>query len=133
MAKNTYELTYIVNGVLNDNQIRDVVQRVRRFIEEHGGEIVHADEWGTRRLAYPIKKKRNGYYVNMYIRAEGELITRLERALEIADEVLRYLTLKLDAKMLRFFEAEQAGELKRRTEEKAARAARSDDDDEDDD
>src|SRR5690606_22508245 len=101
---NTYELTYIVNAVLSDQQIKEVVARVTRNIQENGGEIIEVDEWGTRRLAYPIRKKRNGYYVNVYFRAPGEAIARLEPLLEIDDDILRYLTLRYDAKMLRYYE-----------------------------
>ncbi|WP_457654123.1 30S ribosomal protein S6 [Rhodocaloribacter sp.] len=102
--KNTYEFTYILNGALSDDQIKQLVKRIHKYIREHGGEILEVDEWGTRRLAYPINKKRNGYYVNLYFRGPGELVGRLERALEIDDNVLRYLTLRMDAKMLRHYE-----------------------------
>ena len=106
----TYELTYIINAVLSEEQTKSAVARITRNIEEQGGEILEVDEWGTRRLAYPIRKKRNGYYVNLYFRAAGEIIPRLERSLEIDADVLRYLTLKLDAKMLRHHELQkQAG------------------------
>lgn len=101
---NTYELTYIINGVLSDDQTKNLVGRINRFIDENGGEILDIDEWGSRRLAYPIRKRRNGYYVNIHFRAPGNIIARLERALEIEDDLLRYLTLKLDNKMIRHFE-----------------------------
>ena len=101
---NTYEFTYIVNAVLSDEQIKDVVSRVSGFVTENGGEILEVDEWGSQRLAYPISKKRNGYYVNMYFKAPGDLIQKMERALEINDSILRYLTLRMDAKMIRHFE-----------------------------
>ncbi len=116
MAKQTYELTYIVNGVINDDQIRGLVKRVHKFIEENGGDILQVDEWGTRRLSFPINKKRNGFYVNLFFEAEGELIVRLERALTLEDDILRYLTLKMDAKMLRAWE-ESKKEGRRRLEE----------------
>jgi len=102
--KNTYEFTYIINGALSDDQIKSNVERVSKYIAERGGEVLEVEEWGTRRLAYPINKKRNGYYVNMYFKASGSLISRLERSLEIDDNMLRYLTLRLDAKMLRHYE-----------------------------
>ena len=105
--RHTYELTYIINGVLNDDQIKGLVSRVTKYVDENDGEILDVDEWGTRRLAYPISKKRNGYYVNMYFRGGGDLIARLERAMEIEDDVLRYLTLRLDAKMLRHYEQQK--------------------------
>lgn len=105
---NLYELMYIVNAVLSDEQIKSVVGRVTAYIEKSGAEIVHVDEWGSRRLAYPIEKKRNGYYVNMYFKSSGAFIPRLERAMEIEDDILRYLTLKMDAKMTRHFERRRA-------------------------
>ncbi len=103
-AKNFYELTYIINATLSEEQIKEAVRRINQYIEEHGGEVVEVDEWGTRRLAYPIQKRRNGYYVNLYFRAPAALIAALERFLEIDEQVLRYLTLRMDAKMLRHYE-----------------------------
>ncbi len=102
---NTYELTYVVNAAISDEQIKDMVARVTKYIANNGGEVLDQDEWGNQRLAYPINKKRNGYYVNMYFKAPGEMIAKMERALEINDNILRYLTLRLDAKMLRHYEA----------------------------
>jgi len=104
VARHTYELTYVINAVISDDQIKDIVGRVASYITESGGEIIHSEEWGTRRLAFPIQKKRNGYYINLYFVASGAIIARLERALEIDDNILRYLTLRMDAKMIRHFE-----------------------------
>ncbi len=104
---NTYELTYIVNAVLSEDQARELAARYNTYIEENGGRILHSEAWGSRRLAYPIAKKRNGYYFNVYFQAPGRLIPRLERAMEIEDDVLRYLTLAMDAKMIRHFEKSQ--------------------------
>ena len=103
--KRTYEFTYIVNSVLSDEQIKSVVERISKFIQENDGEILSVDEWGARRLAYPINKKRNGYYVNLYMKVPGDFIPRLERSLEIDDDILRYLTLRMDAKMIRHYES----------------------------
>lgn len=105
---NTYELTYIINSVISDNQIKDLISRVETYVTENGGEVVEVDQWGTRRLAYPIMKKRNGFYVNMVFRAAGSIILRLERALEIDDNVLRYLTMKMDAKMIRYYKEQKS-------------------------
>lgn len=134
--KNTYELTYVINAVLGDDQIRGVAKRVHRFIEENGGEILSVDEWGTQRLAYQINKKRNGYYVNLHFHADGDLIARLERAIVLEDDVLRHLVLKLDAKMLRHYENQKtaakklAEEQARETAEAARREAEEEDEEE---
>lgn len=105
--KNQYELTYVISGVLKNKDIEDIVRRVNNFIDENGGEIIEVDEWGSQRLAYEIDKKRSGHYVNMYFKAPGELIPKLERAMEIEDNILRYLTLRMDAKMIRHYERQK--------------------------
>jgi len=114
--KYQYELTYVISGVVKQNQVDDIVRKVNHLIESNGGDVLEVDEWGNQRLAYEIDRKRSGYYVNMYFQAPGTLIERLERELEINDDVLRYLTLRMDAKMQRHYEQRK----KRRAEEEAA-------------
>jgi len=101
---NQYEFTYIITPVLSEEQIKDTVKRVNKLVESNGGKVLEVDEWGSRRLTYQIKKKRNGYYVNMYFEASGEIVIRLERAMEIDDNILRYLTLRMDKKMIQHYE-----------------------------
>lgn len=116
MSANTYEITYIVNSVLNDDQIKSLVGRVKKFIEKEGGSIIEVDEWGAQRLAYPIDKKRTGHYVNAYFQAGGDLIARLERALTLEDDILRFLTLKMDAAMLRHYEERKEKKAREKAE-----------------
>ncbi len=118
MAKNFYELTYIVNPVLEDDQVKETVAKFTALLEENGAEIEETDEWGIQRLAYEIEGKGSGYYINSYFTAEGELIAKLERAFQIDDNILRFLTLKYDAKMLRHRELKKKGELPLVFEEK---------------
>jgi len=129
--QNTYELSYIVNSVISDEQVKELVSRVTAYISEAGGEIIEVDEWGQRRLSYPIQKKRNGYYVNMYFRSSGTMIPRLERTLEIDDNVLRYMTLRMDSKMIRHYEESKT--RAKNAEKPVAPVITNDDDDEDDD
>jgi small subunit ribosomal protein S6 len=104
-----YELMYIINPVLNDEQTRDIVERVSKYIRENGGDIAEVNEVGSQRLAYPIQKKRNGYYVNLWFRhASGDFIARFDRALRINDEIMRHLILRYDAKMQRHYEKQLA-------------------------
>jgi small subunit ribosomal protein S6 len=102
--KYQYELTYVISGVVKQNQVDDIVRKVNHLIESNDGDVLEVDEWGNQRLAYEIDRKRSGYYVNMYFQAPGELIERLERELDVNDDVLRYLTLRMDAKMQRHYE-----------------------------
>lgn len=101
MSNNLYEFTYIINPVLDEDKFAAVVDKVNELIKKHGGEVDEVDLWGLRPLAYEIDKKNNAYYVNMYFNAPNEAIAKIERALRIDDDVLRFLTLKYDAKMLR--------------------------------
>jgi small subunit ribosomal protein S6 len=107
MSRNYYELTYILNPVLEDDQYEEIVEKFTEFIRDNGGEIDEVDEWGIRKFEYEMDGKSSGYYVNAYFTAPGELIEKLERALRIDDQVMRYLTLKYDAKMMRHRELQR--------------------------
>lgn len=107
MSRNYYELTYIINPVLEDDKYEEIVGKFTDFIRDNGGEVDEVDEWGIRKFEYEMDKKSSGYYVNAYFTAPGELIEKLERALRIDDHVMRYLTLKYDAKMLRHRELQR--------------------------
>lgn len=111
MKRSFYEITYIINPVLEEEQFKEVVDQVGRLVEANDGELVEVDEWGVQRLAYEIDGKGNGYYVNAYFRAPAEAIEAIERQLRINDHILRYLTLKYDAKMMRYYEQRTKGEL----------------------
>ncbi|MEF8796621.1 MAG: 30S ribosomal protein S6, partial [Salinivenus sp.] len=118
MASNKYqyELTYVISGVVQQNQVDDIVRKVNHLVENNGGDVLEVDEWGNQRLAYEIDRKRSGYYVNMYFKAPGTLIERLERELQINDDVLRYLTLRMDAKMKRHYKRRKEREAREEAE-----------------
>ena len=103
-----YELMYVVNTVLNDEQTKDIIERVSAFIRENGGDIIELEDRGSQRLAYPIEKKRNGYYVLVHFRAPAVFLAKFERALRINDDIMRHMILRYDAKMERHFEKQQA-------------------------
>ncbi|MBI2793111.1 MAG: 30S ribosomal protein S6 [Ignavibacteria bacterium] len=110
-----YESTYIVNAVLEDAEIDSIVDRLVEFIGEHGAQILEMNKWGRRRLAYPIKKKYNGYYVYLVFEAPAEAIPQLERFYDLDENIMRHLTVQLDPKLREF--------RKVRAEAQAARAA----------
>jgi small subunit ribosomal protein S6 len=110
-----YESTYIMNAALEDGEIETLIQRVSDFITEHGGNIIELNKWGRRRLAYPIKKKYNGFYVHMVFESAAETVPQLERFYTLDDGIMRHLTLQLDAKLREF--------RKVRAEAQAQRAA----------
>ncbi len=99
-AARIYETTIIVNASLEDPQIDAVIGRVQDTITKNGGAIEAVNKWGRKRLAYPIHKKTNGFYVNMEFSAPATLLPVLERAYQLDELVLRYLTIQLDKKAL---------------------------------
>lgn len=108
MNRKMYELTYILTSVLSVDQTAEVVARINVIIEGAGGTIIEVDQWGTQKLAYPVDKKRNGYYVNLYFEGPGTMIPRIERALTIDDNVLRSLILVMDKTMIAHYHANKS-------------------------
>jgi small subunit ribosomal protein S6 len=96
----SYESTVIINASLDDTQVDGVIARMTETITKNGGVIAALNKWGRKRLAYPISKKSNGYYVNIEFTASSQVIAMLERAYTLDEMVLRYLTIALDRKAL---------------------------------
>ncbi|MEX2632907.1 MAG: 30S ribosomal protein S6 [Balneolales bacterium] len=109
MKKNFYELTYVINPVLEEEEIKGLVGKFTDYLTENGAVIEEVDEWGMQRFAYDIDGKGSGYYVNAYFTAPGDLITKLERVFQIDDHIMRYLTIKYDNKMLKNLELKKKG------------------------
>ena len=91
-----YELTFIVHPDVEDEGITDVVDKVSRFIAEGGGQVTSVDHWGRRRLAYPIQKQTEGYYVLMQVQLDPQSIGELERNLKLMEEVIRHLLVRAE-------------------------------------
>jgi len=96
MPKRTYESVVIINAALEDDQIEATIARMQETITTHGGEIIEVEKWGRKRLAYPIKKAKSGYYVIFRFNATTDLISVLERNYRLDENVIRYLTIQLD-------------------------------------
>ncbi len=93
---NRYELTYIINAGLEENTRKELIEKFSGLIAQNGGEVEKVDEtWAKRRLAYPINDMLEGYYVLVTFKGEGDLPREIERNLEINENVLRYLIIKL--------------------------------------
>ena len=96
---NKYEVMYVIDTALEDQARADVIARFNGIVENNGGKVERVDEWGKRRLAYPINYKTEGYYVLMYMSAPSELPRELERNFKISDAVLRYLVTRLEGEI----------------------------------
>ncbi len=91
----SYELTYVLRP-LDDAAISAVNERINTTIASSGGEIVSRNDWGKRRLAYPIKKITEGNYVSLQVNLPPTAVRPIERALQLSDDVLRYLVIRVD-------------------------------------
>ena len=93
---NRYEMIYIIDADLEEAARKELIEKVSALITNNGGEIEKVDEtWGKRRLAYAIDYKTEGWYVLVTFKAPAELPRELERNLQINENVLRYLIVKL--------------------------------------
>ena len=91
-----YEVMYIIKPDLEEEKYATIIEKYNTLIQNNGGEVVSVEPWGKRRLAYEIDKLREGYYVLLKINAGPELPAELERNFRIADEVMRYLVVKIE-------------------------------------
>lgn len=96
MANRTYEVMYIVDTETADEKIAKLNEAVGNLIEKEGGTIVRMDDLGRRKMAYPIKKKNEGYYVLFEIEGSGQEIAELERRMRVNDMIVRYITVRVD-------------------------------------
>ena len=96
---NRYEMIYIIDADLEEAARKELIEKVSALITNNGGEIEKVDEtWGKRRLAYAIDYKTEGWYVLVTFKAPTDLPRELERNLQINENVLRYLVVKLEEK-----------------------------------
>lgn len=91
---NSYEALYIIDNELSDEAKEAVIAKLSAVIENGEGKIDAVDKWGTRRLAYPINYKNEGYYVLVNFTAPATLPDELERVMRITDSVIRFMVVK---------------------------------------
>ena len=91
-----YETVFILTPVLSDVQMKEAVEKFSKVLADNGATIVNTEEWGLRKLAYPIDKKSTGYYNLLEFEAPGAVVKKLETAYCRDERVIRFLTFRLD-------------------------------------
>jgi len=86
-----YEVVYIFDATLDEDSVNKKLEKFHPLVVEKSGEVVAVDHWGTRQMAYPVKKQNTGYYVVAQVRAEADGLPEFERMLRLDVELLRYL------------------------------------------
>ena len=103
-----YETVFIATPVLSDAQMKEAVAKYLDLIKENGGEVVYEQDWGLRKLAYPIQKKTTGFYYLIEFKAESTLIARLETQYRRDERIMRFLTFAMDKHAIAYAEKRRA-------------------------
>lgn len=106
-----YETVFILTPVLSEDQVKETVNKFRKFLTEKGAEVIYEEDWGMRKLAYPIQKKSSGFYHLIEFKAPAELINDIEVQYRRDERVIRFLTVALDKHAIAYNE-------KKRTQKK---------------
>jgi small subunit ribosomal protein S6 len=117
---NTYETVFILTPVLSDAQMKDAVDKFRAVLLERGAEMVHEENWGLRKLAYPIQKKSTGFYQLFEYKGDNTIVASLETEFRRDEKVLRFLTVACDKDAIAFNERRRKGEFNKAKKEEVA-------------
>ncbi|HMR46603.1 MAG TPA: 30S ribosomal protein S6 [Bacteroidia bacterium] len=117
---NQYETVFILTPVLSNEQMNEAVDKFRKILTDNGAMIVHENNWGLRKLAYPIQKKNTGFYYLIEFKSSGELINKLELEYKRDERVMRFLTVALDKHAIAYNEKKRKNAaLKKKEQEEA--------------
>jgi len=113
-VRRDYELGFILNPEVNEEQTRSILERIEQIVKNYDGQVVKVNQWGRRRLAYPIEHHRDGNYVFIDMILTPETVFELDRTLKVSEEVMRHLVKRRDPKA-----------VQKEREEREAREARA--------
>jgi small subunit ribosomal protein S6 len=116
---NQYETVFICTPVLSESQMKEAVSKFKKVITDGKGEIVYEEDWGLKKLAYPIQKKSTGFYHLIEFKADPSLIEKLETEFRRDERIIRFLTMKMEKYAVAYAEkkrARKSAELKQEGE-----------------
>jgi small subunit ribosomal protein S6 len=114
-----YETVIIMNPVLSQDQVAETVDKFRRILTDNGTEIVHENNWGLRKLAYPIQKKNTGFYYLTEFKGDGSVVAKLELEYKRDERIMRFLTVALDKHAVAYNEKKRKNTAQKKQEESA--------------
>ena len=115
MVLKNYETVFILTPLLNEAQVQETVEKFRQVLKENSADIIHEENWGLRKLAYPIQKESTGFYILMEFAGPSEIVDQLEIAYRRDEQVVRFLTTVLDKHALPYNERRRNGETNQQT------------------
>ena len=116
--RNQYETVFIVTPVLSDVQVKETVKKFKDYVTENGGEFMNVEDWGLRKLAYPIQKKTTGFYNLFEFQADPDMIKKLEIQFKRDERIIRFLSFRLDKHSIAYSE-KRINKSKVKTEKEA--------------
>jgi small subunit ribosomal protein S6 len=120
-----FETTFITRAELSDEGLKAIQERLNGVVAQFGGQIILQEDWGKRKLAYPIAKETRGHYTYFVYTGKGDVVHEIERNLRLNDQVFRFLSVNLDKEFnteaFKKARVEQQAAAKRREEEREAR------------
>ena len=119
---NKYETVFILTPVLSDDQMKETVEKFKKVLTDNGGNIENEENWGLRKLAYPIENKNTGFYTLIEFEGEPTIVDKLEIAFRRDEKVIRFLTFRLD-KYAAEYAVKRRAVRKAKQEERAAQEA----------
>lgn len=108
MNKRVYESAVLINAALDDETIKNLIEKVKETITTNDGEILEVEDWGRKRLAYQVKKSKIGYYSIFRFNSSPDLIPKLERYYQLDESILRYITITLSKEALEQIEIDKS-------------------------
>lgn len=120
---NRYETVFIMTPVLSDDQMKETVQKHKKNLEKSGVKVIHEENWGLRKLAYPIQKKSTGFYYLIEFEPENaQVIKDMELAFKRDERIIRFLTIRMDKHAVTFNERKRAKKKQSQAAEKQENA-----------
>ena len=116
-----YETVIILTPLLSEEIVKETLEKFRTYMTENGAEIIHEDNWGLKKLAYPIEKKSTGFYHLTEYKAPGDLINKLELQYKRDERVMRFLTVSLDKHALAYNEKKRSGAFNKKPKKEEAK------------
>ncbi|EKB50681.1 30S ribosomal protein S6 [Cecembia lonarensis] len=122
MFQKSYETVFILTPVLSEVQMKDTVDKFVNLLKEEGADVINVENWGLKKLAYPIQKKSTGFYVLVEFKSEPAMIKKLEVEFRRDEKVMRFLTTLLDKHAITYAERRRKGEFNKKAEAKEEQA-----------
>ena len=112
-----YETVFILTPVLSEAQMKDAVEKFKKVLKDNKSKIINEENWGLRKLAYPIQHKSTGFYQLLEYQAEPSTIAKLETEFKRDEKIMRFLTVRLDKHAVVYNERRRKGEFNKKKEE----------------